>query len=64
MSIVLAVDEHNVLNTLKRELLGELEVDAVAAPKAALARCQDVSFDLAVANDLMPDMDGIVLLEE
>lgn len=68
--VLLVDDEQNVLNALRRELttppLGHnhYEVEAFASPAEALERAKTQSFDLVIADYLMPDMDGLTFLKE
>ncbi len=65
--ILLLDDEINVLQALQRTLrqcmpAGELTIEVFTDPEAALLRCADVSFDVAVSDYRMPGMNGIDFL--
>ncbi len=57
--ILLVDDEQNVLSALRRELQDDYILESFGSPGEALQRCRDASFDLAIADYRMPDMDGV-----
>ena len=62
--ILIVDDEQNVLNALRRELKGLYEIEAFISPIDALARCNEVAFDLVISDYKMPDMNGIEFLKQ
>lgn len=57
--ILLVDDEQNVLNALRRELRDEYQIETFTSPLAALQRCQEIGFDLAISDYQMPEMNGV-----
>ena len=65
MQKVLVVDdEQYVLNALRRELNEFFEIETFDKPADALEHSRKISFDLVIADYLMPDMDGIEFLKQ
>lgn len=63
--ILLVDDEPNILNSLKRLLMGKMTVDCTTSAKEALKRAQQgVAYDLVISDYRMPEMDGVVFLSE
>jgi len=62
--ILLVDDEQNVLNALRRELNEFFEIETFDSPAAALKQSQIVTFDLVVADYLMPEMNGLEFLKQ
>ena len=62
--VLLVDDEQNVLNALRRELNGFFEIKTFDKPAEALEFCRKISFDLVVADYLMPDMNGLEFLKQ
>jgi DNA-binding NtrC family response regulator len=61
--ILLVDDEQNVLNALRRTLLGEpYEVDTVCDPTEALVLVNAGDYDLILSDYRMPKLDGVRLL--
>lgn len=62
--ILLVDDEQNVLNALRRELQQDYHIEAFSTPLEALQRCNEMSFDLVIADYKMPEMNGIEFLKQ
>jgi two-component system, probable response regulator PhcQ len=66
--ILLVDDEINVLHALKRTirqcgLEGEINVEIFTDPQLALARSNEVPFDLVISDFRMPAMNGVEFLQ-
>ncbi len=70
--IMLVDDEENILNALRRVLIGRMTgdgeqsrytVETFISPQAALARAEESAFDLVVSDYRMPEMSGIEFLK-
>ncbi|HVX82197.1 MAG TPA: HD domain-containing phosphohydrolase [Devosiaceae bacterium] len=61
MRMLVVDDSRSSLAFLAARLreLGSHEVETMLRPRAALARCDEVQFDLVILDHIMPDMDGI-----
>lgn len=62
--ILLIDDDRNVLSALRRELRSDYIVEAFEDPHAALQRCRESAFDLAIVDYKMPEMNGVAFLRE
>lgn len=62
--ILLLDDDRNVLNALLRELQDDYDVEAFSDPHEALRRCRELSFDLAIVDYKMPEMNGVEFLKQ
>jgi two-component system, probable response regulator PhcQ len=71
--ILLVDDEVNVLSALRRVLSGagsgssdrlKIELEAYDKPEVALARAQEIPFDLVISDYRMPSMTGVDFLEQ
>ncbi|MES2150194.1 MAG: response regulator [Pseudomonadota bacterium] len=65
--ILLLDDEQNVLNALVRAIrqhvkIDELRLETFTDPQAALLRCGEVTFDIALSDFRMPQMTGVAFL--
>ena len=65
MEILLVDDNLSLIKTLKLFLKGEgHEVRATACPLEAYKMAEERQFDLLIADFVMPEMDGIELIEK
>lgn len=72
--IMLVDDEEGILNALRRllrampcrygKLVFEIEAEAFATPREALARAREASFDVILTDYRMPEMDGVEFLRQ
>lgn len=62
--LLLVDDEINVLNALRRELASDYEIETFTSPVAALQRCEEIAFDLVIADYKMPEMNGVDFLKQ
>lgn len=61
--VLVVDDEPRVLASMARCLrLAGFQVESAASGKAALALCEEHSFDIVVLDFIMPEIDGVVLL--
>ena len=62
---ILVIDDEEIIHTSLRRLLGRQghEVDAVLRARDALKRLDDNEYDLLISDLMMPEMNGIQLLE-
>ncbi len=62
--VLLVDDERNVLRAWVQALrLAGLNVDTAVSGKEALAKCDEIPFDVVVVDFIMPQMSGVELLE-
>ena len=60
--ILVVDDEPGMLRTVERVLSGSYEVHSARLPSQALAAAAAESFDLAILDIRMPEMDGFDLM--
>ena len=62
---ILVIDDEEVVHVSLRRILGRRghEVDAVASAPEGLAKMADTPYDLVITDLMMPEMNGIELLE-
>lgn len=65
--ILLVDDEVNILQAMQRDLrlhlgIPDVSIETFTSPVEALTRCNEISFDVVIADFRMPQMNGVQFL--